>query len=383
MVMRWRAAWRARATQANPETPSLCVAQASSTIAGIVQLTVVHRELAWACNRGEGLSGNRSIPRRQTRRRMLALTGGVALSMTANGVAQAASDDEARGPVAVLYPDIGEPYRSAFSAIVRGIGERVRGDLLRIALSQGDTERSLANDLRLRHVRTVVALGRSGLKAAASLDRRVTVIAAGVLSVPAAETNAALIQSLAPDPGLLFTRLRAFVPRARRVTVIHDPRQNDWLMRLAQEAARQQGLALWALEADDLKSATRRYQEVIPQLNPRRDALWLPQDSATLDDTTLLPWVLRESWTQGLPVFSSNVAHVRRGALFALYPDNAEMGRQLGVVAQSAQHGSGPTLRGLQALRQVLTAVNARTAMHLGLDLQAAAQPIHLILPER
>lgn len=314
---------------------------------------------------------------------MLALTGGMALGLAATGVAHSASDDEATGPVAVLYPDIGEPYRSAFSAIVRGIEERVQGELLRIALPQGSSTPSLPEDLRSRHVRTVVALGRSGLKAAASLDRRVTVIAAGVLSVPASESNAWLIQSLAPDPVLLFTRLRAFVPRARRVTVVHDPRQNDWLMRLAREAARQQGLELWTLEADDLKSATRRYQEVMPQLNPRRDVLWLPQDSATLDDSTLLPWVLRESWTQGLPVFSSNVAHVRRGALFALCPDNAEMGRQLGMVAQSAQTGPGPTPRGLQPLKQVLTAVNARTAMHLGLDLQAAAQPIHLILPER
>jgi putative ABC transport system substrate-binding protein len=37
----------------------------------------------------------------------------------------------------------------------------------------------------------------------------------------------------------------------------------------------------------------------------------------------------------------------------------------------------------MQALRQVLTAVNVRTARHLGLDLDHSGQPIHLVLPEQ
>jgi putative ABC transport system substrate-binding protein len=85
-------------------------------------------------------------------------------------------------------------------------------------------------------------------------------------------------------------------------------------------------------------------------------------------------------------VFSSNVAHVRRGALFSLYPDNLELGRFLGSSAQTLIGSNvGPTAapRGLQALRQVLTAVNTRTAEHLGLDLRASGQRIHLVLPEQ
>ncbi len=305
----------------------------------------------------------------------------------APAIPSAVDADDAGSHITVLYPDIGEPYRSAFATIVQGIDERSRGRTVRLAIPTDNTGVSAAlDDLRQRHPRVVIALGRSGLKVAAGLDRQVPVIVGGVLSVPEADAQSFLIQSLAPDPALLFARLKAFVPQARRVVMVYDPRQNEWLVRLAREAARNQGLELWALEAEDLKSALRRYQELMGAINPKRDVLWLPQDSSTVDDSTVLPWLLRESWDQGLVVFSSNVTHVRRGALFSLYPDNLELGRYLGSSAQtllSSNAALPAPARGLQALRQVLTAVNTRTAEHLGLDLRASGQRIHLVLPEQ
>jgi putative tryptophan/tyrosine transport system substrate-binding protein len=301
----------------------------------------------------------------------------------------AADTDVAGGHLTVLYPEIGEPYRSAFSTIVQGIEERNKGRTVRLAIPTDNAgANGVIEDLRQHPARAVIALGRSGLKAAASLDRQVPVIVGGVLSVPEADAQSFLIQSLAPDPALLFARLKAFVPQARRVVVVYDPRQNDWLIRLARDAARNLGLELLALEADDLKSALRHYQGLIGSITPKRDVLWLPQDSSTVDDSTVLPWLLRESWDQGLVVFSSNVAHVRRGALFSLYPDNLELGRHLGNTAQALinVNAGAPvpaTPRGLQALRQVRTAVNTRTAEHLGLDLRASGQRIHLVLPEQ
>lgn len=293
--------------------------------------------------------------------------------------------DEGSAPL-IVYPDIGEPYRSALATIVRGIDERLRVRTTHVALpGDGATASALIDELRHRRPRAVIALGRSGLKVAAGWDRQVPVVVGGVLSVPEAEAQGLMVQSLAPDPALLLARLKAFVPQARRVVVVYDPRQNEWLMRLARDAARAQGLELWALEAEDLKAAWRRYHEVLGAINPRRDVLWLPQDSSTVDEATVLPWLLREAWDQGVVVFSSNLTHVRRGALFALYPDHLELGRYLGSTAL-AMWGGGGTVpaspRGLHALRQVLTAVNTRTAEHLGLDVRASGQRIHLVLPE-
>lgn len=297
--------------------------------------------------------------------------------------ALAAEEDTVRASVAVVYPDIGEPYRSVFANIIEGVEERMRGKVPSFPLAMGANPPGLADTLKQRDIRAVIALGRSGLKAVAGLDRQISVVAGGVLSVPESEAQGMLVQSLAPDPALLFARLRTFVPSARRVVVVYDPRQNDWLIRLAREAAKAQGLELAALEAEDLKTAVRRYQEMLGSINAKRDVLWLPQDTTTVDESAVLPLVLRESWAQNLVVFSSNVAHVRRGVLFSLYPDNVEIGRFLAGAALASLQAGGAPPRGIQALKQVRTAVNTRTADHLGLDLRASQQRIHLVFPEQ
>lgn len=298
----------------------------------------------------------------------------------------AAEEEVGRANLAVIYPDIGEPYRSVFGAIIEGVEDRVdraRGKVFGIAIPMGGNPPAMSGELRKRDVTAVIALGRSGLKAAANLDKQFTVVAGGVLSVPESEAQGMLVQSLAPEPALLFAKLKAFAPFVKRVVVVHDPRQNDWLIRLAREAAQAQSLELLALEADDLKSAVRRYQEQLGSLNPKRDALWLPQDATTVEESTVLPLVLRESWRQNLVVFSSNAMHVRRGVLFSLYPDNIEIGRFLAGAALASLQPGGQAPRGNQALKQLLTAVNTRTAEHLGLDLRASQQRIHLVYPEQ
>ena len=163
--------------------------------------------------------------------------------------AQAGPDDATRS-VAVVYPDIGEPFRSVFTTIINGVEDRARGRVLGYPVSANANTAELAAELRKRDVRTVIALGRNGMRVTAGLDRAAfSVVAGGVLSVPEAETQNATVLSLAPDPALLFARLKSLVPHTRRVLVVYDPRQNGWLIKLAREAAKAQGLELVAQEA--------------------------------------------------------------------------------------------------------------------------------------
>ena len=74
------------------------------------------------------------------------------------------------------------------------------------------------------------------------------------------------------------------------------------------------GIELRTLEAEDLKTALRHYQDFFAEAGVQ-DALWLLQDPATVDDATVLPLVLQQSWTRQVTLFSSNLAHVRRGAV--------------------------------------------------------------------
>jgi putative ABC transport system substrate-binding protein len=80
--------------------------------------------------------------------------------------------------------------------------------------------------------------------------------------------------------------------------------------------------------------------------------------------------VLRESWERGVPLFSSSMLHVKKGVLFALYPNNVGLGRDLAALAL----GPEPRTPGLAPLRAVRLAFNIRTASHIGLRVDAEQQ---------
>lgn len=306
--------------------------------------------------------------------------------------AVAMSSEEAAKAIAVVFPDIGEPYRSMFTAIIAGIEDRLKQRVFSLPVGAGSAVPDVQGELRQREIQGVIALGRQGLKLASGLDRQFSTLAAGVLSVPEFDAQTFPVYSLAPDPGLLFARLRALMPQGKRIMVVYDPRQNAWLIRLAREAARAHGFDLQIWEVEDLRSAVKAYQEAMGAADVKRDALWLPQDTTTVEDSAVLPLVLREAWSQNLTVFSSSLAHVKRGALFALYPNNHDMGRalataMLGQMAQPGGSGAGGGAagaggKGMQALREVLLAVNTRTAGHLGLNLGGTSLRFSLAFPE-
>lgn len=272
----------------------------------------------------------------------------------------------APGGVAVIYPDVAEPYRSVFAQIIGGVEETAKGRVVTVAVGTEVNAGDLNDTLRRQGIKVVIALGRQGMKAASVLNRDIGVVVGGVLAGPSSEVRNMQVNILSPDPALLFSRLKAMMPRVKRVFVVYDPRQNEWMMRQAKSAARSHGMELVAYEAQDLRSAMRIYQDIFTTADHRQDALWLPQDSTTVEESTVLPLVLQESWARNLTVFSSSFGHVKRGVLFSLYPDNVELGRRLAASAQSVLAAGGNDASGMSLLREVQIAVNLRTAKHLG-----------------
>lgn len=298
------------------------------------------------------------------------------------GMAAAAALHPPRG-IAVLYPDIGEPYRSVFAKIIEGIEAQVREPVTSIAIGASPNQQDIANELRRQDVRVVIALGRNGMKVATNLDRDIGVVVGGIVTLPETETRNFTVSSLAPDPEQLFAHLQGFMPAARRVFVVYDPGQNAWLMRLAKNAASARGIELVAYEAGDLKTALQHYQTIIAAMESGKDALWLPLDSTTVHEASVLPMVLQEAWGRNLTVFSSNLSHVRRGALFALYPNNREVGRNLADYALGYLSSNAQMPRSVRPLKAALFAVNVRTATHLGIDIAGKRAGFDMIFPEQ
>lgn len=304
--------------------------------------------------------------------RSSAALGAALLLPRGRALAQGAQPDpRSAEPIGVLFPELGEPFRKVFLDIVAGIEAAAPQRVRAWPLAPAHNLAELSAALRRSGAKVVVALGRQGLKAAAVLDPATGVVVGGVSSVPGGERQFGVC--LTPDPALLFARLKTLLPAVRRVAVVYNPELNEWLMRGARAAAAGLGLELVTHEARDLAAAARLYQASFAGADSRRDALWLPIDATTIDETATIPLVLRESWNRAVPVFSSSLAHVNKGVLFSLYPNNAELGRTLGTLAASLLGGE-PVARGVTPLRDVYAALNLRTASHFGVALDARTQ---------
>lgn len=296
----------------------------------------------------------------------------------ANVIAQASITEG----IAVIYPDIGEPYRSVFAQIIAGIEEKTKGHVANFAVGPNVDVAELNDLLRRQDTRVVIALGRRGVKVASALDGNYGVVVGGVLMEPDDKIRNLQVNSLSPDPALLFSRLKDIKPAVRRIYTVYDPRKNKWMMKLARAAAQSQGLELVAYEARDLRRAMHAYQKIFAKANSSRDALWLPQDSTTVEESTVLPMVLKESWENNVAVFSSSFGHVRRGVLFSLYPNNVGLGRHLAGSALDMIAAGGSRASSMLPLRDVLMAINLRTAKHLGLNV-GRPQGFDMVFPEQ
>ncbi|MEQ6341955.1 MAG: ABC transporter substrate-binding protein [Gammaproteobacteria bacterium] len=274
-------------------------------------------------------------------------------------------------PVTVLYPDVQPPYRGVLEQIVAGITDETKNRVNSYPISDGFD----VGDVRQRLVKqdggVIVGLGRRGMEMVKALRVDKPVVIGAMMITPESTPSGFSGISLAPDPAILFGRLRQLAPQVKHVHLILNPDTNAWLIGLAREAARSQGLELMVYEARDIRAAARLYRDVFGMARGVADALWLPPDSDGLDERTVLPMVLQEAWERNVIVFSSNASHVKRGALFALYPDNYTMGRSLASMAMNLAKGRSATLSPLQ---DFLIAVNLRTAEHLNLDARIQQQ---------
>jgi putative ABC transport system substrate-binding protein len=284
--------------------------------------------------------------------------------------------------IAVIYPDIGDPYREIFTEIISGIEDEVGAPVADYPVRADTSISVLKSSLKQQNTKVVIALGRQGMNKAEELNNAIKVVVGGVLSVPENELHGQPVITLTPDPALLFSRMKALMPSVKRVFVVYNPNFNSWLMILARDAARAQGLELVAYQAQDLRKALGYYKEIFSKADSRSDALWLPQDPTTVEESSILPLVLQASWNNDLAVFSSNFGYVRRGVLFSLYPDNVGLGKSLAGLARDILISGDYGQHGLMPLRNVQSAVNSRTAKHLGLN-PSRLRNFDTILPDQ
>lgn len=283
--------------------------------------------------------------------------------------------------LAVLYPEIREPYRQVFLSIAEGVSDKYVGTTTLLSLKKGESKGTINNRLKKHKIDAVITLGRRGLNMIDSLpsDMPKAVVVGGVVVHPNGHRLSGI--SLTPSPERLLSTLLKLQPKVKRVYVIYQPGPGEWLINRAQKASEELGLILTSIPASDIHEQAEKYRSLLGSMKHATDALWVSHDSSRLDKS-IMRMVLEKSWRKRLTVFSSNLVDMKRGVLFSLYPDNHAMGGSLASMIVSMEKKVHLTLTsnpvaagddesvvnfGISPVRDLLTAVNLRTANHIGL----------------
>ncbi|MER2491863.1 ABC transporter substrate binding protein [Catenovulum sediminis] len=278
-------------------------------------------------------------------------------------------------PTAVLYPDVREPYLSIFEQIRSGVKESSQSQVQGVALGSDTDVPSLIKKLKSDDVSRIVLLGSRGYGIASELTAQFSLVVGAYPSTPGTFGGVSMMTA----PAQVIKKLNLVAPNVKNVYLIVSE-QNRWIAELLEQISKTAKFKPHIHVVNNLKESVQTYHKISVQgqLGPE-DAIWLPIDTVAMHEKVILPMVLKASWEKKFVLFSSIPTHAKRGALFSFYPDNYELGKQLGNML----HNNDKNIP-LLPMSHILLAVNLRTAKHLGITYTSQEkEQFNIILPER
>lgn len=277
----------------------------------------------------------------------------------------------------LFYPELRAPFSNVFDEMIRGVETVFHGDIRRVSISKSTTSEEIGEILTQEAPELIFTLGSRTLQVVGEHKPQVPVLAAGITRNGSSTTGISML----PDPWVVFDKLFLIKGKVDRVYVVSRADRYDEQLERAGDYLNTVNSTLEPIRVASIQEAAKAYRRILDRVKPG-DAIWILPSAPYLDNS-VLSVILEQAWKRRILVFSSNPSHVKRGVLFAVYPDNLGMGVSLGklgnrvIAKDDIEHG-------LQPLRDVLLAVNERTTKHLGIDLdEKARSEINLMLPAR
>ena len=120
-----------------------------------------------------------------------------------------------------------------------------------------------------------------------------------------------------------------------------------------------------AKPAENIQEAALQYKSILNNKLGPTDAIWLPLDNILPSDV-ILPDILESAWDNKYIIFSTSPFYVKRGGLFALFPDHYKLGQQ---IAELAMQAGNPQSIKFSYARNYKSTINIRTARHIGMHI--------------
>ncbi len=159
-----------------------------------------------------------------------------------------------------------------------------------------------------------------------------------------------------------FAALHRLLPAAKKVGVLFHPGETGAIAAAAASAASASGLTLVAREVGDAGEAVGALGTLMEEV----DAVWAIADGHVFTPQTT-PALILAALRRRIPLIGLSTAHVRSGALAALYCDYRDVGTQTGDVVLRVLRGEQADAIPVMSPRRADLAVNHRSAELLGI----------------
>jgi putative ABC transport system substrate-binding protein len=320
---------------------------------------------------------------RSERRHLARLGSGVAV-LAFFAVASAASAASTRPTVAILKSSTLAPFELATEALTQSLSRVVpQPEVLTFDL-EGD-EANAPVVLRTIHAadpRVIVTVGSLATSVALADPSPIPVVFSMVLYPKASGFQSSARRSVTGvslDIPLetQFASLRRLLPAAKKIGVLFHPAETGAIAAAAATVAAQNGLTLVAREVADAGEAVTALGSLMEEV----DAVWAIADGHVFTPQTT-PALILAALRRRVALIGLSTAHVRSGALAALYCDYRDVGAQTGAVVERVLRGDRVEAIPVAPPRRSDLAVNQRTAELLGVAIPPdVAREAALTLP--
>lgn len=288
--------------------------------------------------------------------------------------------------IAVLYPEVKQPFQAVFLDIVNGIKEHYSSDVKEKIMPEDFNAEDMGKWFASNENTIPIILGSKGLRLSSSINFQKPALISAIVSIPEELVQFArqqVIVNIIPHPKLLFQELNKIAPRVKNVFVLYSETYSKELIQKAITIAQNFNINLSTYKTKSLQESAQKYKGIFQTIQSKTDAIWILQDQLSINNDVILPELLKTAWNKNIILFSSRFSDVKKGVLFSLYSDNYSLGKRLAMIAGKINQGLY-TKGDFQFLQDVHTAINLRTAQHMEINVTPTEQDrFNLIFPNR
>ena len=249
---------------------------------------------------------------------------------------------------------------AGYDESVKGVKRECSATMRTVVLSD-HAETDVTRIIREEHPRLVIAVGDRALEVAQK-QRSAPVLYMMALHARPRQKGSVTGVGMLFDPARYLSVFDSL--GSKKVGVLGDPLKNGAYLKKAQAQAKRSGIELVVREVH----SPRDTLAMLDSLRGKVDALWmLPDSTAVSPETTEAYFLLSQG--ERVPLVSFAEVYLSMGGAVTLGIDRFDIGRQLGIMAQSVLNGTPAEEIPAQSPRRSVLKVNERVLRQLKISI--------------